>query len=115
MINWQTFLESVPSVHSKRFAKNGGAIGLPSGSVPVFLFDMAREGAQELIYVDCDLYLAECNRALVPLDMQILIKKEYEKGNLLIINVVNYLKDYFLLVRIIEDKFTFISSPGDNS
>lgn len=70
-------------------------------------------------YCTLDSYVKACEDAIVPTDMIDLIKEEHGKGNLLIINVVNYLKDYFLLVhyKIDGDKvnYTFVSSPNDDS
>lgn len=66
-------------------------------------------------FVKFNEYMTLCDRTLVPLDMQGLIKAEYKTGNLFILNIINYLKDYFLLVRIKDKKITFISSPNDKS
>ena len=70
--------------------------------------------------IDINDYLKACQKALVPIDMQKLIEDESKKGNLLIINVINYLRDYFLLVNVKKNTdnkhiFTFIPSPNDHS
>lgn len=98
--------------------------------LPVKLFDNVGDGLLLILFNDIkderqsgtcslDSYIKACENALVPTDMIDLIKVEYKKGNLLIINVVNYLKDYFLLVHynIDGDKvtYTFVSSPNDDS
>jgi hypothetical protein len=87
----------------------------PKDSIPVIIITTASESPMEFYYINCDSYIKACNKALVPLDMQTLIKEEYQKGNLLIVNVINYLRDYFLLVRIDQENLTFIPSPNDKS
>lgn len=85
------------------------------GTVPVMIIRASNDNEIRFFHADFKEYLKECNKALVPLDMQKLITDEYLKGHLLIINVINYLRDYFLLVKIDQDTFTFISSPNDQT
>jgi len=112
--------------HSLDWDKMGELVNLfdsvPEDSIAVMTIDNCRE-KNKMYYYDFKKYLDACNKALVPLDMQQLMKDEYEKGkNLMILNMINYLEDYFLLARVNKqpitgDKytFTFISSPGDTS
>jgi len=87
----------------------------PEGTVPVMIIKASNDNEMGFYHVDYEKYLKECNKALVPLDMQKLIADEYRKGHLLIIHVINYLRDYFLLVKTEQETFTFIRSPNDPS
>ncbi len=68
-----------------------------------------------------ELYHSGLERALLPFDMIQLIKDEFVKDRrLIIIEVVNYMKSYFLLIHYALDdsgkvSLTFIPSPGDDS
>jgi hypothetical protein len=92
---------------------------VPAQYVPVMISNQCKNEKKKH-YINIDIFLNDCKKALVPNDMQELIKCEFEKGNLFIVNVINYLINYFLLVRVNKndtDKytFTFISSPNDTS
>jgi hypothetical protein len=91
---------------------------VPANYVIVTKFDMIND-TEKSFYINFDDYYMAVRQSLVPVDMRKLIKREYKKGNLYIIEVTNYLTDYFLLVHVDKSKdtysFTFIPSPNDSS
>jgi hypothetical protein len=93
---------------------------IPDGEILLYTVNNNRDEV-DMYYYKFEDYIKNCDAALVPLDMMQLFKDEYAKGNnILVMNMINYLHDYFLLVRLnkLEDGnyvFNFISSPRDTS
>jgi len=92
---------------------------LPRQTVPAFIWNISKDTNGKIYYVNIDNYIKACNKALVPTDMQKLIIDEHAKCNdtqrLFIVNIINYLRDYFLLIKIDQNQLTLISSPNDES
>lgn len=88
--------------------------------IPVLTYEKIKSKKLKLYSQKLDDYIFDCQCALVPLDMQELIKTEAKSGHLVIFNVINYLRDYFLLIQVAKEEddtytLTFVSSPNDTS
>jgi len=92
---------------------------VPENYILVTIINMCAD-TEKMLYKNFDDYYMDMCKALVPVDMRDLIKSEYAKGSMYLINVVNYLNNYFLIAHVnksSKDKytFTFVSSPNDYS
>ena len=94
-------------------------LDVPPLQIPIMMVNLCKE-EEYMCHIDTNKFFMLCGKALVPTDMQKLVESEHNRKNCFLVQVINYLQYYFLIVRMNKNsndtyEFEFVSSPNDHS
>ena len=95
-------------------------IGNLGNNTFILSIDYPTGDSTDIIMTDIEVYIDNLRKQLIASDMITLIRNEHKKCKLIIIELVNCMRSYFLLAhyeKTLSDEyiFTYIPSPNDNS